>query len=938
MKRILYIIAFVLCGCQILCASSITDLSQFSTMQCYHIAKLPSTSYGYLYYDSGTAGFVLSNKLTSAGSGDAYEWAVYCSSSTGHYYLYNMASHQFLSTDGTYCPFSATASPIILSPAATAGEWFALNGENLVGMTSQTTSTVITQDELSGTNVQQLAFEPSSRTLTASEYRTIQGAVASYENSVSSVPVISSISSAVTSSDSFADGATIILYSNYASRYVYENSSSQLYFSTTQPTTNTVAGMKGVYTLHKTSSGSYTISAYSGNSVQPLYDSQTITTGSNAESFTFTQVNTVTSTASSDLWFITGSNNKRFHGNGCVGWYGDGEGNYYKIYPVTLTASTSIYPITYVCHATVDGIDVNLGTRTVVADGNVISAPAITNYTVSSTDKTGTVTAPTVVDAVYTYDVTAPFIPTTVSASGFADDTHWYTVQVDGKYMSYTSGSTTYKLLADLGELTDNKLWCFTGDRVNGFRIYNKAAGASQSLAVEVPAEGTYPIVSAGSNAWLLGKNGSNSAQYSFLMSGTSLYLSDNGYNILSLRGSNDAKSAVVCTECLSFIQSFANMLSVNNGNYVGAYPSSDESKALIDANTAYTASANNTTAEALRTAYNAFILSGQKPIAIQSDRLYVLRNVGRDNSPAAYGTSTTGYWKTYSDTDLSMMWRFQPTSTANQYYLLNPSFGTYLGETKSGNNTVLETTASHTYTLSQVSGSLIKWFICNDNSSGGNYRYVHAQVSGSVLVGWVSGTDVLGSQWYIVPVTTFPVNIASEAMPYGSLCLPFAVTLPTGLSAYSGTDKGTYVQLDDYLTAGSVLPASTPVVLKGAAGSYTVTYTEDKGTAPASNAFLGTVARTAKPSTGCYVLGFIDNTLGFYNYTADYLPAFKVFLSKASDGTSAKALSLGTPTDITGPSVPTTTTAPTYDLQGRRVLHPQKGVYINGGKKIIIK
>jgi hypothetical protein len=933
MKKIIYIFS-ILQLFAISLSAQVKDLSQLSNTQCYHIAKLPLASYGYIYYDSANPSYAMSAQSATVGTGDAYEWAIYQSQQTGAYYLFNVSAQKFLTTDGTFCPLSASASPVTFTASAQAGEWFVRNVDNLVGMTSEASNTLFFQDELSSANTSQITMEPSTRTLSSAELQTLQNAVASYEQPTS-VKVIGSIGSALTSLSNLTDGSTVLLYNYQQKKYTYENqSNNELLFNATAPALNKYAGMDYVFTVNKNASGAYSFKAKSGKYI-PAPGGSYIYTSSSSSSFT------ITASTTANCWNIQSTSNSQYlngWSNAPVGWNASEGNSRYVFYPVTLVDATDIYPISYVCSTTINGQYVDLGTRTIFKDGNTIEAPVLSGFTLSSTSKTGVVTAATTVDAVYTSNAVVPFTVTTISAGNFADNTTWYRIKVGGRYLRYIPNAASYKLTeTDVPTMENTDLWCFVGDVVNGFRLYNRAAGTAYPLTCDNVGVDNYPSIADGTTTWMAQVNGSVSTSYSLRMNGKNYYLCLSG-NYLQVSTNNNASASCLFEAVKDTMEDKAILYYSSMGNYVGGYAKSDLISALYTHALTDNTTPSETNFEALRTAYNAFILSGQKPIAIQSDRLYVLRNVGRDNSPAAYGTSTTGYWKTYSDTDLSMMWRFQPTSTANQYYLLNPSFGTYLGETKSGNNTVLETTASHTYTLSQVSGSLIKWFICNDNSSGGNYRYVHAQVSGSALVGWVSGTDVLGSQWYIVPVTTFPVNIASEAMPYGSLCLPFAVTLPTGLSAYSGTDKGTYVQLDDYLTAGSVLPASTPVVLKGAAGSYTVTYTEDKGTAPASNAFLGTVARTAKPSTGCYVLGFIDNTPGFYNYTADYLPAFKVFLSKASDGTSAKALSLGTPTDITGPSVPTTTTAPTYDLQGRRVLHPQKGVYINGGKKIIIK
>lgn len=73
-----------------------------------------------------------------------------------------------------------------------------------------------------------------------------------------------------------------------------------------------------------------------------------------------------------------------------------------------------------------------------------------------------------------------PFEITAIRNGEFASDTHWYSISVSsGKLWHTKEGSDqVYCGTTSANELGDEYLWCFTGDNVSGFRIYNKAKGA----------------------------------------------------------------------------------------------------------------------------------------------------------------------------------------------------------------------------------------------------------------------------------------------------------------------------------------------------------------------------------------------------------------------------------------------------------------------------
>lgn len=69
-----------------------------------------------------------------------------------------------------------------------------------------------------------------------------------------------------------------------------------------------------------------------------------------------------------------------------------------------------------------------------------------------------------------------PFEATSVSSSGFAKGTKWYTIRTHtGKY--WTVFNNKVVCVSDLTSFDESNYFCFEGDNVNGFHIYNKALG-----------------------------------------------------------------------------------------------------------------------------------------------------------------------------------------------------------------------------------------------------------------------------------------------------------------------------------------------------------------------------------------------------------------------------------------------------------------------------
>ena len=182
----------------------------------------------------------------------------------------------------------------------------------------------------------------------------------------------------------------------------------------------------------------------------------------------------------------------------------------------------------------------------------------------------------------------------------------------------------------------------------------------------------------------------------------------------------------------------------------------------------------------------------------------------------------------------------------------------------------------------------------------------------------------------------------------YASIYLPYAATVPTGATAYLGTLNGSSIRLTDI--GGTVIPKNTAVVMvaeSDLATQYVAPATE-AGSVPAgvTNNLEGTLTTTETTNStfaDTYVLNGSFGNIGFYKYTADYLPKGRAYFEVVSSGVQGFLFDFGEEegetTGINAAALSDSNAAKTYyDLSGRRVASPKHGLYICNGKKVYIK
>ncbi len=181
--------------------------------------------------------------------------------------------------------------------------------------------------------------------------------------------------------------------------------------------------------------------------------------------------------------------------------------------------------------------------------------------------------------------------------------------------------------------------------------------------------------------------------------------------------------------------------------------------------------------------------------------------------------------------------------------------------------------------------------------------------------------------------------NVTIASSGYSTLAsayaLDFANATPAGLEAYVASSV-TASGVD--LSAVTEAPASTGVILKGTAGTeYTIPF-KASAAAVGTNKLHAAVTAYDCAANEVYILkdGLFHLVTG-----ASTVPAGKAYLLASDVPSGARELTFNfgdetairslTPTLTEGEGV-------WYDLSGRRVENPTKGIYIINGKKVIFK
>ncbi len=200
---------------------------------------------------------------------------------------------------------------------------------------------------------------------------------------------------------------------------------------------------------------------------------------------------------------------------------------------------------------------------------------------------------------------------------------------------------------------------------------------------------------------------------------------------------------------------------------------------------------------------------------------------------------------------------------------------------------------------------------------------------NGANLDVYQNGTHA-NCNWTIEEVTTLPVTISDAG--YATLYAPVALSIPEGVTAYTGTVNGAWLTLNEVM--GGVIPANTGVVLKAEANTYNFVVA-DNVEGIDGNDLAGTAAKASCTAEANYTLANGEDGVGFYLYQGTTLAGFRAYLPKGDAAAPALRIRLAGETTIEQLAGDNESVV-IYDLAGRRVEKMDKGIYIVNGKKVI--
>lgn len=357
----------------------------------------------------------------------------------------------------------------------------------------------------------------------------------------------------------------------------------------------------------------------------------------------------------------------------------------------------------------------------------------------------------------------------------------------------------------------------------------------------------------------------------------------------------------------------------------------------------------------------------------------YLIRNVNKGD----YGTETENYKKylttaeitcdTNGDVQASVngdlgikrlggtsafvprLWQFKKTADG-KYNLLNANTNSYVSVasmlTKDNQDqkdayTIYTTENAFGDGYNATNDNTTMFVISSSNSTG--YKFLNAangyrQDTYEGVGTWFDNTDA-GNYWQFIKVTEVPLHIAAN--DYTTLCLPFNVKLPensTVKAYYASAAAGDVLKLTEIT---GIIPANQGVILQNTSeteAAINLTITTDEATTLDGNRLEGVTAkREGYAVKSNYVLADGKKGIGFYkaNFTAitankAYLPVTNV---QNAQGVMM-AFSFGDEvTGIDNVNAAAPAAKKYYDLQGRRVLYPAKGIFVTeDGQKVLFK
>lgn len=577
---------------------------------------------------------------------------------------------------------------------------------------------------------------------------------------------------------------------------------------------------------------------------------------------------------------------------------------------------------------------------------------------------TYSVTSATMVSGENTVNVTVTYnLPFVISAD-YASAKWYYLNMKNGYYPTYSSAGTPNVALPNSRTLGDeNALWAFIGNPYQGFSIVNKAAGSLLVLGSASPNNDG----NTGANTHATLGSGQAYERYfpvesTYRTNGFFLQTSE-GYalnqrstdNLAYWTGGKDAGSTFVLeeyvenyyslfeAEVLPFLQDGSGNLSPTIGKPFGL--SSEAATSIVST---YMTQLNN---EQLTLAEYEAILAAKNAGIIYptSGKFYLVKNnyngkYMRVTASGTHGTVLADLTAEEAAKDASAHFCF----TENNSHLYMTTQGEYLnwvyGRTN-GYEGYTSTNFDKYVHFANPGPGVGAFSIAFGNGEGdhagylGNGFYALKDTETKVVAGSPTDQTHEMAQWTFEEVSTLGITLNGpvDGKYYATLCVPFDITALDGATAYTLTQSSTTLNTTEVV---STIPAGTPVLLEGTSASATATIaTATSAAISTETALTGQYFASTFDGATNYTLGTDGTKVGFYHWDGTTLGANRAYVAGGSSSpVKGYVLNFGLVDGLNNIVKDASASSEYFDLSGRRVSKPARGLYIVGRKKIVVK
>ena len=491
----------------------------------------------------------------------------------------------------------------------------------------------------------------------------------------------------------------------------------------------------------------------------------------------------------------------------------------------------------------------------------------------------------------------------------------------------------------DISVLNDDAyFWCITGNIVEGFKIYNKAAGFDVTLNGTANTA-TVGTASDGNDTWTIARSSSSIANACcFSIPGMTDYINhqqQDGVHCLKYWGSRDEGSSITFYAPASFVISGLEAYAAAPEGAVGYAAALSDPSTYDDLQNAINSLQSNPydfDAAKSQAEFCNQLAASEIPMTEGYYRIYSALTPLYEKSKGVYFDGGSFVWGSIDELHVDHIVKVVPSNQEGKWCLIAPNYNRYMQGVAGASNEAETENAG--ITLNPLGGAQYNLVFGNGTMHANEHG--NGAGEGSNLINYSAGMGS-ASAWYIVPANSLDVQLATDQYANGAFAvayLPFDVE-GEGLRVGVLNSDQSVLKLQDV----TAVPAQQGFIIEAAAHTPSGTLTIVSGAATIeANDITGTLAPTTLDAGHVFNVG---ETIGFeLSYSAE-VGANQAYVTNSKyQGAIFLRDSDGLPTGIgQAQQGGLDSQAPVFDLSGRRVAGTVKGgVYIQNGHKFIVK